>query len=204
MKIRNGFVSNSSSSSFVLAFPKDSPVELKNIEDYFGGFGAELKPEVRDSFAFEVWASQYFDAEGYRKEWGEYNPGDDGEYTHYFCTAPWEYIRQNRGFYCYGSFDKKDDDADNFFLPDTCKKCKYLVSEKRKRRKDDYYNVLDSSYSDHLKKWLKNHENDRIIELEIDDNDPPRRLSWEIADEITRNAYYMFKSDKQAYVSGGK
>ena len=54
MKYRNGFVSNSSSASFVLAFPKENPVELKNIEDYFGGFGEELEPEVKDTFAFDI------------------------------------------------------------------------------------------------------------------------------------------------------
>ena len=204
MKYRNGFVSNSSSASFVLAFPKENPVELKNIEDYFGGFGEELEPEVKDTFAFEVWASQYFDAEGNRKNQDRYNLEDGSEYTHYSCTATWDYIRQNRGFLCDGSFDKKDDDVYDFFIPDTCKKCKYLHTEKRVQRDDDYYNVLDSTYSDELKKWLEEHKGDRIIELEIDDNEPPRRLSWEIADDITRNAYYMFKSDKHAYVSGGK
>ena len=80
----------------------------------------------------------------------------------------------------------------------------YIHTEKRVQRDDDYYYVLDSTYSDELKKWLEEHKGDRIINLDIDDNEPPRRLSWEIADDITRNAYYMFKSDKHAYVSGGK
>ena len=209
MKFRNGFVSNSSSASFVLAFPKDSPIELKNIEDYFGGFGEELEPEVRDSFAFEVWASQYFDAEGNRKGSNRYLFTDDegkilpADYTHYNCTAPWDYIRENRPFLCDGHFDKTDEE-DIDIPPKICKKCKYLHSEKRMQRDDDYYRVLDNTYSDELKKWLEEHKSDRIVELEIDDSEPPRRLSWEIADDITRNAYYMFKSDKHAYVSGGK
>ena len=124
MKLRKGFVSNSSSSSFVLAFPKDSPVELKNIEDYFGGFDDELAPEVKDSFAFEVWASQYFDSEGNRKTGNKYALEDNGEYTHYSCTAGWTYIRENRGLTCDGNFSEADDDVD-LLIPDTCKRCQY-------------------------------------------------------------------------------
>ena len=39
MKTRNGFVSNSSSSSFIVAFPKDFPLTKTAIHDYLFGVG---------------------------------------------------------------------------------------------------------------------------------------------------------------------
>lgn len=226
MKIRNGFVSNSSSASFILAFPKDKPVELRDIEDYFGGFymvngyNEELSPEYKDMFVFELWKSQYFDGDGDRRVSNRYLFRDDDgkvlpvEYTQYECTAPWEYIRENRGLYCDGRFSRTNDlekeekeyEDHISLVPPECKKCKYLHSEKRIQRDDDYYYVLDNyKLDDDLKAWLKEHEGDRIIELEIDDNEPPNGMSWDIASEIASSAYHIFRKYKdKAYVAYGK
>lgn len=215
MKIRNGFVSNSSSASFVLAFPKDKPVELKDIEDYFGGFcmvngyNEELGPEYKDMFVFELWRSQYFNGDGDRRVSSRYLFRDDDgkvlpvEYTHYQCDAEWKYTKEN--FCEFNGADTTEDD-DIEIPPRACKKCPHFHSEKRIQRDDDYYYVLENNkWNDDLKVWLEEHKGDRIIELEIDDNEPPRELPYEVAREITSSAYHIFQKYKdKAYCLGGK
>lgn len=195
MKLRNGFVSNSSSASFVLAFPKDNPVELKNIEDWFGGFTEVLSPEDRDMLGFILWRSQYFDEEMERRDWT-----DTGEeYNHYTCSAPFEKIKDREIWNCPGYISEIDVE-----LKDACKSCKYLQIEKRLERGDDYYFAKDT-LSEEAQHWLEEHKNDKIVYLEIDDNNPARGIPYDIAYEITSHAYELFDDrSHNLWVCGGK
>lgn len=195
MKTRWGFVSNSSSASFILAFPKDNPVELKNIEDWFGGFTNTLSPEDRDVFGFILWRSQYFDDEMDRRDWT--STGE--EYNHYTCSAPWETIRDREVWDCPGYIDH-----DALELNQACKSCKYLNTEKRFDRGDDYYYAKDS-VSEEGQKWLEEHKEDKIVYLDIDDNEPAKGIPFHVAYEITSSAYELFKDNsRNVWICGGK
>ena len=195
MKTRRGFVSNSSSASFILAFPKDNPVELKNIEDWFGGFSNTLSSEDRDMFSFILWRSQYFDSEMYRRDW----TGTGEEYNHHICTAPYKSRIDREVFECPGCLD-----YDTLDLNQVCKSCKYHSVEKRYERGDDFYYAKDSVDKENFD-WLEAHKEDKIVYLEIDDNNPASGIPFDTACEITSKAYDLFNStNKNVLVCGGK
>lgn len=189
MKLRNGFVSNSSSASFILAFPKDNPIELKNIEEWFGGFSEVLNPIYRDIFGFVLWKSQYFDDEMCSRDLT--NTGE--EYDHYICASPVNIYKDLEYWNCpvyIGEISTK--------LNEACKTCKYLQVEKRFNRNDDYYYVKNF-ISDEISNWLEEHKEDKIIYLNVDDNSPEPVMPFDLACEITSHAYELF-SDKSRNV----
>lgn len=59
MKIRRGFVSNSSSSSFVVAYPKDRLLRLGEVENYVGGYSDSTSDEIKDLISYIIWKSQF-------------------------------------------------------------------------------------------------------------------------------------------------
>lgn len=197
MKFRNGFVSNSSSASFLIAFPVDTPVALKDIENWLGGYSSELAPEIMDTIGFQFWKTQYFDEEMYRRDFN----GTGKEYDFHKCNATWK--QMNDTWYCPHFMYKNEDTG----LPNNqnCENCKYHIIEKRIDRGDDYYIALDSCYSDGGLKWLEKHKDDKIVYFEVDDNNPARGIDYSTACEITSNAESMFnhKTDN-VYCLGGK
>ena len=192
MKYRNGFVSNSSSASFILLFPSYRYIELKNIEKYFGGFSNEMSKEANEIFAFELWKSQYFDSENCKRTFESVSE----KYFYYFCTAPLDYIKEKCLNY--------RDGIDHQYPNSACITCKYCAFEELIDRDDDYYKVLDVLYSDEDIKWLKRNKNKKIIYLEVDDNNPPCSVPFSIAGEITSNANLIFKNPKNVKCLGGK
>lgn len=193
MKIRNGFVSNSSSASFVIAFPKDNPIALKDIEEWLGGYNTEIDPMVMDTIGFQFWKTQYFDDEMYRRDF----KGTGEEYDYHYCDATWE--QKKKLWDCPKYMHKMDGEPWS-----VCEMCKYNAIEKRIDRGDDYYKALDS-YTNGLEDWLKRHKNNKIVCFEVDDNNPARGIDYNTACEITSNAYNLFnhKTDN-VYCIGGK
>lgn len=59
MKTRKGFVSNSSSSSFIIAYPKDRLLRLGEVESYVGGYADSTPDKVKDLLSYIVWKSQF-------------------------------------------------------------------------------------------------------------------------------------------------
>ena len=192
MKIRNGFVSNSSSSSFILAFPKSDEIKLKNIEDWLGGYSNVLPEEEMEMIGFLFWKTQFFTDEGYRRTFEE----DEGTYDHHYCDAPYEYLIANRSYYCGWNMSEED-------IPAECLACKYHKIEKRTNRGDDYYTVKDCLISDEATKWLEEHKDMKIIDFTVDDNEPGS-IPYEIANDITSNAEDLFVNPKNVYCTGGK
>ena len=195
MKIRNGFVSNSSSASFVIAFPKNDPVALKDIEEWLGGYDPDIAPEIMDTIGFQFWKTQYFDEEMFRREFN----GTGEEYDYHKCNASWK--ESADVWCCPHSFFTNDDGVPT---NPTCQKCKYHIIEKRIDRGDDYYKVLDDCYGEGLEEWLEKHKEDKIVYFDIDDNNPARGIDYNTAYEITSNAYHLFnnKTDNVLCVGG--
>ena len=197
MKIRNGFVSNSSSASFVIAFSKDEPIALKDIEEWLGGYDTDLAPETMEMIGFQFWKTQYFDEEMYRRDF----KGTGEEYDYHKCDATWTQMTEE--VWNCPRYMKKDEEKGTPVIP-ACRSCKYHTIEKRVDRGDDYYKALDSSYADSLEDWLERHKDDKIVCFEVDDNDPARGIDYDTACEITSNAYHLFnhKTDNVICIGG--
>ena len=198
MKVRNGFVSNSSSASFVIAFPKDKHIALNDIEEWLGGYNTEIDPVVMDMIGFQFWKTQYFNEEMYRRDF----KGTGKEYDFHRCDATWESMTKevwNCPRYMV------EDEEKGAPVMSACRSCKYHTVEKRIDRGDDYYKALDFAYSDGILEWLEKHKDDKIVYFEVDDNDPARGIDYDTACKITFNAYHLFnhKTDN-VYCLGGK
>ena len=64
MKIRNGFVSNSSSSSFIINYPK-TELKMEEIVSYFGGFDKRIPEYIQGVITYMLWKSQYNSVDHY-------------------------------------------------------------------------------------------------------------------------------------------
>lgn len=198
MKIRKGFVSNSSSASFVIAFPKDKPIALKDIEEWLGGYDTNIDPVVMDIVGFYFWRAQYFDNYISKRDF----KGTCKEYDFHRCDATWEAMTKE--VWNCPKYMEKDEEKGAPVMT-ACRSCKYHTVEKRIDRGDDYYRALDFTYSDGALEWLENHKDNKIVYLEIEDDDPLEGMDFDTANEVTSHAYSLFnhKTDN-VYCLGGK
>lgn len=77
MKIRNGFVSNSSSSSYIINYPLRE-LRLKDVEDYIGGYTENTPDRYKDIMSYLIWKNQPKWNKGKTCKYDLYNiEGDD-------------------------------------------------------------------------------------------------------------------------------
>jgi hypothetical protein len=179
MKIRNGFVSNSSSSSFIFITPKNKKLGLGEIENYIGGFKEDIDDHLKGLMTFLLWNSQYskLGEEGYLRE--SVKPGELEE--HSYCKATWEQVQQR--WDCQRYFNVNNQ---------CCQKCPYCVVEKRPGRSDDYYDVKDSIISDSFKEKIT--PENSVYVFSIDNNERVSGLSYEDSYDIHAHAGSFFKN----------
>lgn len=197
MKIRQGFISNSSSASFIIAFPKEDAISLKDIENYLGSVNKKFSPDIKDMILFTFWKSQYFDEEMYKRNF----KGSGKKYDFHFCNAPWEIMISKKQQGCCRGYMNKNDEGE--VISPACENCKYNAVEKRIDRGDDFYQVWEGLDTEG-REWLEKHKNNKIIYLEIKDSNPPKGIPWEIADEITSNSYTLFENSTNVWCLDGK
>lgn len=76
MKIRNGFVSNSSSSSYIINYPLRE-LRLKEVEDYIGGYTEDTPDRYKDIMSYLIWKNQPKWDEGKMCKYDLYKIGED-------------------------------------------------------------------------------------------------------------------------------
>lgn len=184
MKIRNGFISNSSSSSFIINYPKEE-IRLSDIESYFGGYNSDIPTHLQDIMNFVLWRTQFDDEEYKISEAVRHEcklEKDNRDSFSWKCPKHFNY---------YHGCDTYDEDIN------PCKGCEYweTISE------EDYIDsLINECYcSSERAKLLNNFKNNcgRIKYLEIEDsgdNDSALNLSYRDAYDIRRCAGDFFKS----------
>lgn len=195
MKIRNGFVSNSSSASFVVAFPRDKFISLKEIEDYIGGINEDLSPEARGILAFKIWNLQYFETDScyvYRRD-----TSDTGkEYYYYKCIAPWEYLKDR----IYLGLCPRYGFEGGEKIPEECLNCEHLNVEIRSDRGDDFYSILDAHPDDtEIQEWLMDRKDKKLLYFRIEGNEATYLMPYDIASNLVDGAEVLFKSSENIH-----
>ena len=182
MKIRNGFVSNSSSSSFIINYPKRE-LKLEEVESYFGGYNSDIPTYIQGLMSFVLWKTQYDGA----YQASELDRHDCKLYTSYDLDFALKCPRN----YSYVHGDEECYDEDN-----SCRGCKYWqpISE------EAYIDKLieDGYYNPDTKQVLENFKKDcgRIRYLWIDDSKSDEELCLSFSDccDIREYAGELFKS----------
>jgi len=178
MKIRNGFVSNSSSSSFIITLPKDKNIRLSEMEDYLGGYSDKLTDEQKDNLSIFLWKTIK------TKEHSIEEPIEH----HEECLA--SYKELHKLFNDCKCLGQNYWSTDGESAPDRCKDCKYYHRYDRPARSDDYYDIRDNE-------WI---EDKSILDVDksnyyitIDDSEPGDYLDYGDAIKF-RNISPLFKS----------
>lgn len=163
MKIRKGFVSNSSSSSFLINYPRRE-LRLSEIEDYFGGYNDEIPNHVRDITSYALWKNQ-FDYDYIIKT------EDEEKYGCAMQIQSIPYLSDK----CPRHYWEPKDPEDNDY---SCKGCEYWKPQTIEEALD--YRIERAAYYewDEEKESLESFKKDveengsRIKELYIDERDP--------------------------------
>lgn len=196
MKIRSGFVSNSSSSSFIINYPKDI-LRLKDVEDYFGGYNENIPDHLKDLVSYVLWKNQ-FDNESFEiSDSSSYNCRLLEKIRPYDLSSPSYELAEK----CLKSFDypvPPEESSHN------CVGCKYwqIFTD------EDFFNQLVEEF----KQWdpskllmLEVFKKDlgRVRRISIDDDEPSEYgLTFDEATEIHSEVGNFFKSHDKIIEEG--
>lgn len=188
MKIRNGFVSNSSSSSFIVNYPKDY-ISLRDVEDYFGGYNKDIPQVLRDRVTYLLWLNQP-------------NLNDDDKKI-YRCkfTDVWERRRAKYGLLDEGNEDNSrwvEQHCDLYYDDFICEECPYKVEVTEEEHLKD---IMDNTY--YGDEWMKAMEGfkdhlGRVRRFDVANNsdDARRGLDYEGVNLLLNYSDELFKSNK--------
>lgn len=176
MKIRGGFVSNSSSSSFIINYPKGI-LRLSKVEEYLGGYQEDVPEILRDKISYALWKNQFAlgdtldDSEVYECEYQNLTPQE----------------MSSKCPHC-------------FRYPGYCahEECPHWQKISEEEHCED---VIESYYSEEYKNALKEFKKDlgRVRTLSIDDNEAKEDigLDYEATYSIVNWGRDLFKSHKK-------
>lgn len=198
MKIRNGFVSNSSSSSFIINYP-EKPLRLSEVENYFGGYNAGVEPYIRDLVNYMLWKHQFT------------NDGKELEQAGlWHCTLPEEKVdeefnRWESPYYRRSSFSQRCPRHLEYAESYECEGCKYY---KKASEKENFEASRESCWGEDLKEWYNQVEKHlgRIRSLTIDDTDYDNRdnlgLSYEDRYTVNDAVGNLFRDHSNVFEEG--
>lgn len=170
MKARNGFVSNSSSSSFLIVIPGNKHYRLSKIESALGGYNDCFTDYEKDEL------SAFF--------WKQITRPERESYVEpvYGCDLSFDQRKEIR--WCSNWIGDFDSDLPSY----RCEQCPHFSKTFRKSRNDDYYEV---------ERWRENvkipyTENDGVYQVQIEncDND---YISYDLANKVEDNIGHVFK-----------
>lgn len=187
MKIRNGFVSNSSSSSFIISYPKDKIIRLKDIENYFGGYNEDIPEHTQDIISFEIWKKQFDDTYNYTINIPSYTCDLLKEVDRW--ASPSTYLED----ICPNHLSSYDAGNDEYPECWECKHHKIATAA-------DILDIRIKNYGDWNKEWAAQLENlkkddGRIKELKASTEDPSDSdVDFNEACMIRQSCGHIFKS----------
>lgn len=196
MKIRSGFVSNSSSSSFIINYP-EKPLRLSEVEDYFGGYNPGVDPYIRDIVNYTLWKHQFTDS------------GKELEQASlWHCTLPEEKEEEDRWespYYRRSSFSQRCPKHLEYPESYECENCKYY---KKSTELENLESCKENCWGDDLKEWYEQVAKHlgRIRNLSIDDNDYDNSdnlgLSYEDRYTVNDAAGNLFRDHSNIFEEG--
>lgn len=181
MKIRAGFISNSSSSSFIINYPKEY-LKLKDIEDYFGGYNDDVPEDLRDIVSYVLWKSQPTNPQGETPPLYDCRFKTRDERLNHRLEASYDSFECNN---CRLYYDDED-----------CKECpcKKLLSEKEQVQRLIDDNYWGNEWLKILKSFKKNCGKVRVLNIENNYSDNTiSGLDWADAYRIGEYAGKLFK-----------
>lgn len=166
MKIRKGFVSNSSSSSYIINYPLRE-LRLREVEDYIGGYTENTPDRYKDIMSYLIWKNQPKWDEGKMCKYDLYKIDND-----YLDRDCYDDDCSNCDVMITPTQKDKDEQVDNILAEGWyCKESEAIIKEFRNRE-----GVLG--------------------EFSLDDNNPSDYdLTYDEADYLTGHAGRMFASN---------